>query len=154
MRLINVLTIQLLQLCALHTILSERVDSSCSSWGKRKSKFWKTFSNFFRICWLSTSNVFQSSYIQRELQEQLSNHLLTIHSSRVFYQRWSRGHKARGQGHKKFRDQGQGQTLSRPRPRTKDTNASVLQKKGLQKFFSSDLKKKVFKNFFSEEKGL
>ena len=44
--------------------------------------------------------------------------------------------------------QGVGQTLSRPRPRTKDTDASVLQKKGLQKFFSGDLKKKVFKNFF------
>ena len=33
-------------------------------------------------------------------------------------QRWSRGHKARGQGHKKIQGQGQpfpGQTLSRPR---------------------------------------
>ena len=28
---------------------------------------------------------------------------------------------------------------SRPRPRTKDTGASVLQKKSLQKFFSDDL---------------
>ena len=56
------------------------------------------------------------------------------------YQRWSRGHKARGQGqgYKKI-----------SRPRTKDTGASVLQKKeGFQKFFSSNLKKKVFKNFF------
>ena len=45
--------------------------------------------------------------------------------------------------------QGQGQTFSRPRPRTKDTGASVLQKKeGFQKNFSSNLKKKVFKNFF------
>ena len=71
-------------------------------------------------------------------------------------QRWSRGHKARGQGqeHKKIRGQGQpfrGQTLSRPR--TKDTSASALQKKkkGLHKNFSGDLpkkKKKVFsKNF-------
>ena len=52
---------------------------------------------------------------------------------------------------KKFRGQGQGQTLSRPR--TKDTGASVLQKKeGLQKKFSSDLKKKVFKNFFQTKK--
>ena len=34
---------------------------------------------------------------------------------------------------KKFR--GQGQTLSRPRPRTKNTGVSVLQKKGLQKTF-------------------
>ena len=70
-------------------------------------------------------------------------------------QRWSRGHKARGQGqvHKKnprprtepleAKDRnvrGQGQKCSRPRPRTKDTGASVLQKKkGLQKFFSGDL---------------
>ena len=66
------------------------------------------------------------------------------------YQRWSRGHKARGQGHtKKIRGQGQpfrgqpsrgqGQECSRPRPRTKDTAASVLKKKGLQKSFSGDL---------------
>ena len=55
----------------------------------------------------------------------------------TFYQRWSREHKARGQGqgHKK---------ISRPRTdplmaKAKDTDASVLQKKGLQKFFSGDL---------------
>ena len=60
-------------------------------------------------------------------------------------QRWSRGHKARGQGHKKNRGQGQpfrGQTLSRPRTgmlEAKDTSASALQKKkkGLHKNFSS-----------------
>ena len=35
---------------------------------------------------------------------------------------------------------GQGQECSRPRPRTKDTAASVLQKKkGFQNFFSGDL---------------
>ena len=34
---------------------------------------------------------------------------------------------------------GQGQECSRPRPRTKNTGASVLQKKSLQKFFSGDL---------------
>ena len=34
---------------------------------------------------------------------------------------------------------GQGQECSRPRPRTKDTAASVPQKKGLQKSFSGDL---------------
>ena len=73
-----------------------------------------------------------------------------------FYQRRSRGHKARGQGqsqgHKKIRGQGQGrlsedrpsrgqgQECSRSRPRTKDTAASVLQKKkGLQKTFSGNL---------------
>ena len=64
---------------------------------------------------------------------------------------WSRAHKARGQGQghkkkkKKIRGQGQGQpfrgqALLRPRPRTKDTAASVLQrKKGLQKSFSDNL---------------
>ena len=62
-------------------------------------------------------------------------------------QRWSRAHKARGQGqgHKKIRGQGQpfrGQTLSRPWTgmlEAKDTAASVLQKKGLQKSFSGNL---------------
>ena len=64
-----------------------------------------------------------------------------------------RGHKTRGQGQgtqKKFR--GQGQTLSRPRRRIKDTDASVLQKKVLKIFFSGDLKKKVFKIFFQAKK--
>ena len=41
--------------------------------------------------------------------------------------------EAKAKHSKKFR--GQGQTFSRPRPRTKDTDPSVLQKKGLQKFF-------------------
>ena len=58
------------------------------------------------------------------------------------YQRWNRGQKARGQGHKK---------ISRSRPRkdpleAKDTDASVLKKKFFKKFFQA---KKVFKNFFS-----
>ena len=35
---------------------------------------------------------------------------------------------------------------SRPRPRTKDTGASALKKKGLRKFFQA---KKVFKKFYS-----
>ena len=45
---------------------------------------------------------------------------------------------------------GQGQECSKPRPRTKDTNASALQKKiGLHKNFSSDLhKKNVFQKIF------
>ena len=51
---------------------------------------------------------------------------------------------AKAKDTKKLRGQGQGQpfrvqTLSRPRTRTKDTAASVLQKKGLQKSFSGDL---------------
>ena len=61
--------------------------------------------------------------------------------------------EAKAKGTQKFR--GQGQTLSRPRPRTKDTDASVLQKKkDLQKFFSGDLKKKGLQNFFSGKKDL
>ena len=66
-------------------------------------------------------------------------------------QRWSRGHKARGQGHKKIRGQGQpfrGQTLSMPR--TKDTSASVLQKKKKKvftKIFQAISTKKRFPNF-------
>ena len=44
---------------------------------------------------------------------------------------------------------GQGQECLRPR--TKNTNASVLQKKGLQKNFSGDLQKKSLKKFFSAD---
>ena len=98
------------------------------------------------------------------------------YSGLVNYQRWSRGHKARGQG------QGQGHKKNprpRPRPRTafprtdaleaKDRNAqgqgprtqsaSALQKKkkkkGLHKNFSGDLQKKkkkkgLHKNFSSD----
>ena len=65
---------------------------------------------------------------------------------RCMYQRWSRGHKARGLGRKKkILGQGQpfrGQALSRPRTgmlEAKDTGASVLQKKGLQNNFSGNL---------------
>ena len=60
--------------------------------------------------------------------------------------------QAKAKDPKKFR--GQGQTLSRPRPRTKDTDASVLQKKGLEKIFSSDLKKKGLQKIFYAKKGL
>ena len=58
-------------------------------------------------------------------------------------QRWSRGHNARGQG----------QECSRPRPRTKDTSASVLRKKrSSEKIFrrSPNKKKKVFRKFFRQ----
>ena len=54
--------------------------------------------------------------------------------------------EAKAKDTKKFRGQDQGQTLSRPRPRTKDTDASALQKKGLQKFFSGE---KCLQKFFS-----
>ena len=60
--------------------------------------------------------------------------------------------KAKAKETKKFRGQNQRQTLSRPRPRTKDTGASILQKKRFLKKFSSNLKKKVFKNFFQAKK--
>ena len=93
-----------------------------------------------------------------------------IQNLRTTYQRWSRGHKARGQGqgHKKKSEtkakdnlsedrhsRGQGQECSRPRPRTKDTSANALQKKkkkSLHKNFSGDLQKKkgFHKNFSSD----
>ena len=75
-------------------------------------------------------------------------------------QRWSRGHKARGQEHKKKSEakdslsedrhsRGQGQECPRPRPRTKDTSASALQKKKVfTKIFQAISTKKRFpKNF-------
>ena len=79
------------------------------------------------------------------------------------YQRWSRGHKARGQGqgHKKKSEakaknslsedrhsRGQGQECSRPRPKRK---CSPKKKKGLHKNFSGNLqkiKKKVVTKIF------
>ena len=64
-------------------------------------------------------------------------------------QRWSRGHKARGQGqgHKKLRGQGQGQpfrgqTLSRPRTGMLETKDEGLKRK------CSPKKKKVFTKIF------
>ena len=71
--------------------------------------------------------------------------------SNYFYQRWSRGHKARGQGqgHKKI-----------SRPRTDPLEAQdkgrkrkcSQKKKDLQKFFSGDLKKKVLQKLFQAKK--
>ena len=56
--------------------------------------------------------------------------------------------KAKAKNTKKFR--GQGQTLSRPR--TKDTDESVLQKKKKSsKIFFRRSQKKVFKNFFRQK---
>ena len=60
-------------------------------------------------------------------------------------QRWSRGHKARSQGHKKIRGQGQpfrGQTLSRPRTGMLEAKAKG---QGHRRKYSQ---KKVFKIFF------
>ena len=71
--------------------------------------------------------------------------------NRPFHHRWSWGHKAWGQEHKK---------ISRPKLRTnpleaqaKDTDASVLKKKALQKFFSGDLKKRSSKIFFRRKRS-
>ena len=76
-------------------------------------------------------------------------------------QRWSRGHNVRdqGQGHiskseAKAKDspsedkasQGQGQECSRPRLRTKDTGASVVQKNFV---FEAIFEKKVVKKIFA-----
>ena len=58
------------------------------------------------------------------------------------YQRWSRGHKARGQGHTKNprpRPRTAFPRTDLSRPRTKDTAASVPKKKGLEKSFLGDL---------------
>ena len=70
-------------------------------------------------------------------------------------QRWSRGHKARGQGHKKISrprtDQGFGQTLLRPRAQTQ----VFSKKKRSSKFFFQEIsKRKGLQNFFSGEKDL
>ena len=91
----------------------------------------------FNACILNSMHVFNSMHVQCmyiQFNVYIFNH-----------QRWSRGHKARGQG--------QGQTLSRPRPRTKDTDASVLKKKGLQSFFSGEkgLQKIFFRRSLLEE---
>ena len=59
--------------------------------------------------------------------------------------------EAKAKDTKKFR--GQGQTLSRPRRRIKDTDASVLQKKSPQKFFFRRSQKKVFKIFFRRKRS-
>ena len=77
-------------------------------------------------------------------------------------QRWSRGHKARGQGHKKIRGQGQGQpfrgqTLSRPRTGMLEAKAkdqghkrkcSPKKKRSSQKFFKRSPRKNFFQKIF------
>ena len=77
--------------------------------------------------------------------------LKNVKKTRGCYQRWSRGHKARGQsqGHKKN---------PRPRPRTafprtepleaKDRNARGQRPRTQAQAFSEEKGKKVFKNFF------
>ena len=89
-----------------------------------------------------------------------SNPLVTAMHELDKLQRWSRGHKARGQGHKKIRGQGQRQpfrekTLSRPRTgmlKAKDQGhkrkCSSNKKKVYTKIFQAISKKKVFTKFF------
>ena len=96
---------------------------------------------FPTIQFLYTSETFSLLTFEREVWNILS----------YLLQRWSRGHKARGQGqgHKKN---------PRPRPRTaltKDTSATALQKKKKKKVFtkifqaiSKKKKKKVFTKIF------
>ena len=61
--------------------------------------------------------------------------------------------KAKAKDTKKFRGQGQRQSLSRLRPRTKNTGASILQKKKFLKKFSSNLKKRSSKIFFRRKRS-
>ena len=60
--------------------------------------------------------------------------------------------KAKAKETKKFRGQNQRQALSRPRPRTKDTGASILQKKRFLKNFQAISKKRSSKIFFQAKK--
>ena len=112
-------------------------------------------------CQVQNKNVYAS------LARQDSNILYHM-TARITHkrQRWSQGHKARGQGqgHKKMRDQGQGQpfrgkTLSRSRAGMLEAKAKNYghkrkcspkkkRKKGLQNFFPAISKNKVFKIFF------
>ena len=81
-----------------------------------------------------------SDYIGFELKHLGFNQILNL-----YYQRWSRGPKARGKGHKK---------ISRPRTdllEAKDQGhrrKCSLKKKRSSKFFSGDLKKRSSKIFF------
>ena len=66
--------------------------------------------------------------------------------------------EAKAKDTKKFRGQGEGQTFSRPRPRTKDTGASVLQKERSSKIFfrrsSLEENKKRSSQSFREVSGV
>ena len=97
----------------------------CNFNGTNSKKANKTIENFKENSPSSNSPIFCESCGG-------SSSRLSYHTSR---QRWSRGHKARGQGHKKKNEakdslsedrhsRGQGQECSRPR--TKDTTASAL----------------------------
>ena len=109
---------------------------------------------------------FMFKFYNKMLPNSFDSYFTKLDSSHS--QRWSRGHKARGQGqgqgHKKKSEakakdslsedrhsRGQGQECSRPRLRTKDTSASALQKKKvLTKIFQAISTKKRFpKNFSS-----
>ena len=110
-----------------------------TNWTKTKKIVWYISLEMFSTLEWTTTNL---------------KHLLKHLFSRG--QRWSQGHKARGEGQrqKKFRDQGQGQTLSSPRPKTKNTGASVLQKKRSSKiFFRQKSSSKIFFRRFPLEEN-
>ena len=107
----------------------------------------------FNACIFSSMHVFDSLHFNACIFSSMHVYLIqciycifNLMHEQCMYQRWSRGHKARGQGqgHKKKSEakdslcedrhsRGQGQECSRPRP--KDTGASVLQKKKSSKKF-------------------
>ena len=115
-------------------------------------------SYFLKKCANSTNNELRTNDFNKEVsitQKTKLKKQLMYHVGQFNYQRWSRGHKARGQGHKKnprprtafprtdtleakdrnARGQGQG-------PRTQAQVLSKTKKKGLHKNFSGDLQKK------------
>ena len=98
------------------------------------------------FCFAMKLTSYRNMYGQRARPHQLKFNNL---------QRWSRGHEAPSQAKDTKKFQGQGQTLSRPRPRTKGTGANVLQKKVFKKFFKQsqekDLQKFCFRRFPFEE---
>ena len=79
-------------------------------------------------------NFFDVLCVEQGLQHTVeANSISLFKAAYIRDQRWSRGNRARGQGHKK---------ISRPRPKTKDTDASVLQKKVFKFVFEAISKKK------------
>ena len=77
-------------------------------------------------------------------------HSISATERHNFHQRWSRGHKARGQGHKKKSEAKAKDSLSEDRHSRGQGHKCKCspKKKGLHKNFASDLKKKVFTKIF------
>ena len=123
-------------------------------------------SYFLKKCANSTNNELRTNDFNKEVsiaQKTKLKKQLMYHVGQFNYQRWSRGHKARGQGqgHKKnprprtafprtdtleakdrnARSQGQG-------PRTQAQVLSKTKKRSSQKFFGRSPKKKAFTKIF------